>query len=574
MKQICAILLITLFWLHGYSQVSDVKDVTPLGFSGDFIAINNSETRGLIAIGNNGCLYISNDTAKTWNVEKLPISVSKLLMQNDKITGYIFNSKTVYKTTDGTKSWTQMGLEGIPTMIDGKEVEFRNMFIVNTDTLLLIVSNKVNGVRFYLSNDGGNSWYQVAENMYSANIYRTIESIHSETSLHKYAYGSGFYAETFDGGNTWTKHLFDSYTEHVREAYSYDNGKAILFYQHGDKNLYQILKSDNGDPSAWQVVKSLDMRMVVKFEIFENVVYAVDGNGSLYISEDSASTWAEKTIYNGSQSIVNDMYFFDKNNGIVICDELTSFVTTDGGETWKKYVHAGAEGFNNLYCINEQECFITGTTGRLFRTQDGSETWTWEDIHNTGLKEIEFPTQDTGYIAGDQVLFMTINGGDTWAKKETGINGSLIEFPTSTSGYMGYDGTMTVIQKTTDKGDSWTFPVDANYMYNSIQGKFSFRTIDEGVVCGPDNLLLHTVDGGANWNIIDSISTFLLADVQYVSNKGWIVEALKNVTTGEIFYCDNDFNCQAIFEDLSLLGNLQEVNDSVYYVSIDTNEYM
>ena len=50
-----------------------------------------------------------------------------------------------------------------------------------------------------------------------------------------------------------------------------------------------------------------------------------------------------------------DMVFLSEKIGVLVGRNLTSYVTEDGGETWTKYVHGGGEGFNNIYCKNENE---------------------------------------------------------------------------------------------------------------------------------------------------------------------------------------------------------------------------
>jgi hypothetical protein len=64
-------------------------------------------------------------------------------------------------------------------------------------------------------------------------------------------------------------------------------------------------------------------------------------------------------------------------------------------------------------------------------------------------------------------------------------------------------------------------------------------------------------------------------DIVFVSDKGWLVEAIEYPTTVDLFYCDNEFNCQIVFPGNGQgFVNLQQINDSTYTISHDTLEYI
>lgn len=562
------------------AQTSEVRDITPLGFSGDFIAVEYSSTRGLIAVGDNGCLYISSDTAKTWEVEKTPIYINHIVFHEDNLNGYTVNNNGVYKTINGAISWSKMELDGVPSQINFLDVSIKRIYIKNDSTLFLVVGNGEHRLFLYKSDNAGISWEQVADDLYSDSPYINTTTMHWQNDEHGFIYGMGYYLETIDSGTSWNKTLFLDFTEVITHVYSYFGGQSIMYHTKTNSGDASILsRTIDGNPENREYKNNISSE-ISAFAAFDETVYGIGRNGFLYKSVDSAKTWSENHILGNTNYLkLTGMYFFDENNGVVVGKNLTSYLTTDAGETWTKYVHGAAEGMEQIYCKNTEECFITGSKGRLFRTQDGGETWTWEDIHTNILHEIEFPTQDTGYIVGDKVLFMTIDGGETWNKKITDkTNSSLIEFTTSNSGYLGYDGTKSTIEKTIDAGDTWTEPIDANYFYNSkYNRKFSFRDINEGVVCGSDNLLIHTVDGGINWELIDSIPSnyTYMYDIVSVSDKGWLVQALEYSVTTDLFYCDNEFNCQIVFPGNGQgFVNLQQINDSTYAISHDTLEYI
>lgn len=565
------------------AQSVEVQDITPIGFSGNFEHLQFSQTRGLLAISDKNVLYISTDTAKTWETEKLPTdTVNQFIMYKDGLTGFITNSKGAYRTLNGGITWEKLPLTGIPSKIDGYEVNLVNLYFKTKDVVFYILTNKVNGKRIYKSSDCGNTWKEVAKDIYPD--YRLpvgiiVSNMHwnGETG---YLYGNAFYAKTEDGGETWTKYCYEEYMYEVCQEviYSYDNGVAVIAENQYTTN--RVFCSKDGNPTEKYNVQSTDEFLKLAQEV-EGHLYAVDDNGKLWHSVDSAKTWEYSEIEKDKWIYIEGLYFFNEFIGVAVSRNLTSYVTLDGGETWTKYVHEGGEGFNSIYCKNAEECFITGKKGRVFATNDGGRTWNMQDVSNDALYEIEFPTNEIGYIVGHQVLIKTIDGGLTWNKYNTKIAMSeYIDFINENIGYMGYSNSMPTISKTTNGGEKWKYVFDDTYDEYKVFGDyypFSFRNENDGAVCA-SNVLLYTSDGGNTWRVAYEMpEQTYLKNVLSISDSGWLLYA-ENTDSKEdqFFFCGNDFNCSLIFsgEHSSSSGELQKINDTTYRFTYDTLDYI
>lgn len=566
------------------AQYTETKDITPLGFSGNFKFLQFSQTRGLLAISDKNVLYISTDTAKTWKTEKLPTdTVNQFIMYKDGLTGFITNSKGAYRTLDGGITWEKMPLTGIPSKIDGYEVNLVNLYFKTKDVVFYILTNKVNGKRIYKSSDCGNTWKEVAKDIYpnyGLPVGILVFNMHwnGETG---YLYGNAFYAKTEDGGETWEKYCYDeSLYEVCQEViYSYDNGVAVIAENQYTTN--KVFCSKDGNPTEKYNVQSTDEFLKLAQEV-DGHLYAVDDNGKLWHSVDSAKTWEYSEIEKDKWIFIEGLYFFNEFIGVAVSRNLTSYVTLDGGETWTKYVHGGGDGFNNIYCKNENECFITGKTGRVFSTKDGGETWKIQNVHDGALYEIEFPTTNIGYIVGPQVLVKSTDGGDSWDKVTTEIMDSrYIDFVTNDVGYIGYANMTPLMYKTVDGGNSWNFLVDKTYLTYKKSGSypFSFRNENEGAVCGK-NVALYTFDGGTSWRVIFEMPEHTqLRNILSLGDNGWLLysgNTTANYNYDKFFLCDCEFNCQEIFSgtNSSYSGELQKINDTTYRFTYDTLDYI
>ena len=355
-------------------------------------------------------------------------------------------------------------------------------------------------------------------------------------------------------------------------------GGVLLHHLNYDTNNSELFWCESGAMKEKKILyKNIGGNFIselVYLQQFSDTIIMVDNDYFVYKSYDNGENWIVDSI-NYLNWRINKAYFFNGRVGVLVGMNLTSYVTLDGGETWTKYVHGGGEGFNDIYAKNDKECFIAGKTGRMFHTKDGGETWEWQDIYTMGLKSITFPSQDTGYVISKNVLFMTTDGGETWIQKINKYNCNLVDFVTTTIGFMGFYGSSShFILKTDNKGDLWKYEYNSDYIDNANASWFDFRNENEGLVTGKGNLLLHTIDGGQNWEIKDVIpNKYYVRYVQNVSDKGWLIAAIDD-TVSDIFYCDNNFNCQMVFEGDNRSGNFYRINDSVYYIPINGSYYV
>ena len=579
-KLLTLVTLCVLCGIDGFAQNTETKDITPLGFSGNFEFLQFSQTRGLLALSNKSVLYVSADTAKTWQAEKLPLdTINYFVMHSDGLVGFIKNKNTVYRTTDGSLSWEQMPLEGISKKIDGYEVVLERIHFKTRDTLFLVLTNKVNGKRIYKSCDCGVSWKEVAKDIQPRYTLLSgfLNNIHWRNENEGYFYGQGQFVKTIDGGDSWTMvNYSDAEYEKINWLMcSYKNGTAIIAEQQNSTN--RLFFSKDGNPQNRENVLLLNIGE--KIQEVNGVLYAVQGD-YLWQSIDSAKTWNSTLIKEGANITSQGMYFYDNNVGVTISKNLTSYVTTDGGETWKKYVHGGGEGFSRsydgLYVKSEKEVFVGGNTGRLLHSSDGGKTWNWQDIYTNSLHGIVFPSKDTGYIVSNKGILKTIDGGKSWIVNTTKGDYSYIDFPTNDCGYLGYSVNTPALYKTSNGGTS------VKPMYTAVYGDnktglepFSFMTEKKGLVCADNGNMLYTADGGKTWELKNTGfgDNELMESIVFVGKQGWLLNTLNEETT-KIYYIDTLFNVSTIheFEEEEGKGyDLKKVNDSLFYISMYKN---
>ena len=269
----------------------------------------------------------------------------------------------------------------------------------------------------------------------------------------------------------------------------------------------------------------------------------------------------------GIDGMLQDVYFMDNQNGLVVGDGGLMLTTSDGGKTWEKmevdmrppgagqrqggppgggggpppgFGRGGPAPLYNIYFVNENVGYITGGRGTILKTEDGGKTWARKmarsDTPGRGgrrggiranLMGIQMISETTGFIAGSEnTILKTTDGGETWVGSserarvgETRNNLENIWFVSPTTGWV--IGSFGTLLHTADGGENWE-KRDPGFDNNL----FGIYFIDEntGWICGQESLILHTTDGGATWNQQKTESIDDLNDIIFVDAMvGWAV---------------------------------------------------
>ncbi len=273
----------------------------------------------------------------------------------------------------------------------------------------------------------------------------------------------------------------------------------------------------------------------------------------------------------GIEGMLQDVYFMDDQNGLVVGDGGLMLKTSDGGKTWEKveidmrppgagqrpggggggppgggFGRGGPAPLYNIYFVNENVGYITGGRGTILKTEDGGKTWARKmatsDTPGRGgrrggiranLMGIQMISETIGFIAGSEnTILKTTDGGETWVGSserarvgETRNNLENIWFVSPTTGWV--IGSFGTLLHTADGGENWE-KRDPGFDNNL----FGIHFLDEntGWICGQEGLILHTTDGGTTWSQQKAESFDDLHDIIFVDAMvGWAVGGYNSI---------------------------------------------
>lgn len=368
--------------------------------------------------GKNGGLYISTDLGENWSfkINGLPIP-EELFIETiafNKGNIYIGTFTGVYVSSDLGENWTSKSV-GLP------EYPFPSYFLFNDkDEIFLILKDDVEGYnKFYKSNDGGDSWVEISNNIDNGRYLITYNAFNDTILI---GADEKIYM-TVDFGETW-------------------------------KKLTDIKHEEN-----WQ----LHSISISGSEIYVNL------SGELFKSTDLGVTWLAvkpKSYRYGevnSMVMINNKLVVSTNRNRINFNPTGIYISTDLGESWvytrPSVIFDRVESVKKTTFAVHKDIIFAGTNIGIFKSTDIGESWI-ELYEERKLDANNFSFGgDTIFATADMKygVFMSPDLGQTWqALGTTGLPVNRILNNTIVGNQLFvqmYD--KAVIFKTTDLGENW-----------------------------------------------------------------------------------------------------------------------
>lgn len=228
---------------------------------------------------------------------------------------------------------------------------------------------------------------------------------------------------------------------------------------------------------------------------------------------------------------LNDGWFFNDYNFLMVGDAGTIMKTTNQGDSWEVKHHL--MGFDNLFrrifFVSSTEGWIVGNDGIVLHTSNQGDDWSFRYLkEGYSIQGITFLNSSVGWLVGFKsnsgFIWKTTDGGYTWdSTKYTGPRLHDIKFKSDSVGYaIGDEGWVIT---TTDAGENWEFiKIATGPSLRSI-----FCTNTDTLWIAGDGGIFETTDGGNTWNtrfvVYDAIRsiTFISSEIGFAAGDGGIL---------------------------------------------------
>jgi len=162
-----------------------------------------------------------------------------------------------------------------------------------------------------------------------------------------------------------------------------------------------------------------------------NEIYMVGDAGYIYKSTDIT---AGVSVINAGATTANALSRVFGRQGVIYTGGASSTIikSSNGGQTWAATTTAptaGAVTYNAVEVLSDLICWIGTSTGKLFSTVNGGESWNeFTALAGvTAIDDVYFATPEVGYVsgtlAGAAYLFATFTGGVSWTNTQPRLVG-------------------------------------------------------------------------------------------------------------------------------------------------------
>jgi len=232
--------------------------------------------------------------------------------------------------------------------------------------------------------------------------------------------------------------------------------------------------------------------------------------------------------------------------------EFDSGMLTTGMSFTAHFPSNGSIAYVCQYHSNMTGVINVGTSS------NGDTNWVEQNSPTSlPLMDVRFVDAQHGFIAGEQGMLRTTNGGDSWSLFSTPDDLEAVYFINANEGWAcGNDGYMI---HTTNGGQSWT-PQTTN-AGDKLRDVW-FADSQNGWAVGKDGIFIRTTDGGQNWEPQASPATDDLRGIHMLSaSEGWVVGS-----DGLILYTSDGNNWEV---QLSVPGGEEDEFEGVF--ALDAN---
>lgn len=285
-----------------------------------------------------------------------------------------------------------------------------------------------------------------------------------------------------------------------------------------------------------------DVAIIDSSDVWASVVSGT----ALYHADNGASLRKQATDFGGKTLLS----FVDHRTGFAFAYSVgraSLWRTTDGGESWQKVNDPDQTmpdyqftAVSQLHFVDEHHGWLVDTFG-IWRTEDGGARW--EEVFSTadhegadGLRQGSFSGFERAMVATKNGIYLTVDGGKVWKLTNRNTGFSAIYSLDEHASWAWSDS----LARTDDGGITWhelykvknRGEIFSTQFINKNEGWAAGMELPESfgsTVRSPSaphslGLLLHTKDGGKNWDRFPVPTDEAFNRVAFSDSKhGWLL---------------------------------------------------
>ncbi len=219
---------------------------------------------------------------------------------------------------------------------------------------------------------------------------------------------SSLFLKTTNGGadwnvitNTQTKWIYD--VVFINDSVGIACGYEGAIYKTTDAGLTWEAKPSQTIAWLYSITKKPD-----------GTLFAVGQDGILIKSINQGDNWTP-AVSSTIQTML-DIQFYDNNIGAAVGYAGEMIYTTDGGNNWGVRLMGTPISMTGLWILSPDTLVICGMQGKVYTTFNAGLNFTYSTLCPNDFNAVYFADGLNGHLAGNQKIFETTNGGNSWVE--------------------------------------------------------------------------------------------------------------------------------------------------------------
>lgn len=280
---------------------------------------------------------------------------------------------------------------------------------------------------------------------------------------------------------------------------------------------------------------------------------------SLYRTDDAGASW-QVIVKDDTSAAWGEIVSLSEDSAWAAAG--TKLMRTVDGETWQLMLEVGtATALNDICAVGLTQGWAVGNLGTLVFTTDAWVNWEKSYHFAQDLFHVDFISTNDGWIASEESLWVTTDGGETWSSQDQPLYCiTEMEFLDTLLGYLtGYsEDHLGCICKTSDGGNTWDVLFDT---LSSSPYDICVQGSDSLWVVGSGGMVLFSDDAGITFSRRDTENKSNLKAIDVIADGrgvlgGWT--EILHTTDGETWFLPDSTNLDWMWNVVGTLKGADE----------------
>jgi photosystem II stability/assembly factor-like uncharacterized protein len=192
-------------------------------------------------------------------------------------------------------------------------------------------------------------------------------------------------------------------------------------------------------PANWTKLPGGTEQTFIDVAAFSSdTLFTIDDKGKISVTFDGGSTWRERNPQTGKEIKINAMRANSNLQTIIVVgDDDAIYRSTNMGESWELTYFGSADASGTvtpvlLHAITDDGenydasvVYAVGEKGTVLKSTNDGVEWEKKELNigaNLDLKCVSFMNPDTGFVASENEIIRTFDGGNSWKVVSNGNN--------------------------------------------------------------------------------------------------------------------------------------------------------